>query len=514
MIVTEGRKEIVFDKFRNAIENERVAVSNYLSSGLPSLYDYVLTDPFMIDTNFKYLDDLMSHHYGNWNREIEPLPKNQAEYYVQNNRNEIDKIIESLKFFDIHNKKYKYPEFKKYIEDDIFEFLKETEELKDELVNKKGKKEIVKVFENDRVLIVRPESYESSCLYGAGTRWCTSSKSTSQHFQNYSESGKLYYLITKNVDSSNKFYKVALFRNEEGQDKWYDATDRELSENEIELLKSAYGEGMSQINSDFSKFYQLTTKGLEIFEIMEGDNFSTEVEISKREPKLSLIFDFQKPTISTEQVEVGCKLYFKKNKEEFLIGDYTLVIKTQCKPSNCLFTTTVAQFGDESVDLPNLNGAEFIKNLRMSNSSKKEILDYYLNEISRRMYFRIKNNRNFLNTNPILDGMILSTSPDKGYTFKNRSRGLIKRLTDWLDSGKVGSKLDFFTDSKILIKTPSGYVATSSGSVIEPRGYLSTFFNAVSGAGIVQFKRQGKKTLMLKGPNYEKFKEGYPIIYF
>lgn len=59
-----------------------------------------------------------------------------------------------------------------------------------------------KIFENDKVLVVSPNTHEASCYYGAGTKWCIAAK-TGTHFDSYYELGvKLYYLIPK--DGSGK----------------------------------------------------------------------------------------------------------------------------------------------------------------------------------------------------------------------------------------------------------------------------------------------------------------------
>jgi hypothetical protein len=125
----------------------------------------------------------------------------------------------------------------------------------------------------------------------------------------------------------------------------------------------------------------------------------------------------------------------------------------------------------------------------------------------------VRNNQNFLN-NLIGQNEILVPTENKGYSFKFRDRGLIKKLTDWLDSGKKTDKIDFFLGTNILRKQGNDFIATSTGSKIVPRGYLSTFFQAITGAGIIDFKRVGRNQIITKGPNYNKFMKGAKIRYF
>ena len=54
MLILEGRKENVFNKYESQIQAARKLVSDYLENG--SAYDFLITDPFMIQSNYKYLD--------------------------------------------------------------------------------------------------------------------------------------------------------------------------------------------------------------------------------------------------------------------------------------------------------------------------------------------------------------------------------------------------------------------------------------------------------------------------
>lgn len=81
-----------------------------------------------------------------------------------------------------------------------------AEHKKDEEVKVSSKeKDADRLFENNKVLIIRPFTHEASCKYGAGTRWCTTTASSSANFQGYSgfKSGShdkknwLYYIIDK-----------------------------------------------------------------------------------------------------------------------------------------------------------------------------------------------------------------------------------------------------------------------------------------------------------------------------
>jgi len=60
------------------------------------------------------------------------------------------------------------------------------------------KKEIRKIFEDDKWLILVPKSLAASKLYGMDTKWCTT---TSQYFKQYTTNASLYYIIDKSHGS-------------------------------------------------------------------------------------------------------------------------------------------------------------------------------------------------------------------------------------------------------------------------------------------------------------------------
>lgn len=65
---------------------------------------------------------------------------------------------------------------------------------------------IEKIHEDEDWLLLMPLSYESSLKYGAHTKWCTASKDTKQHYQDYTNKGVLVYCINKKTDVKYGFF--------------------------------------------------------------------------------------------------------------------------------------------------------------------------------------------------------------------------------------------------------------------------------------------------------------------
>ena len=94
-----------------------------------------------------------------------------------------------------------------------------------------------KLYEDERWLLVLPNTYEGSCYYGSSTKWCTAAKDNTTHFEDYSKRGNLYYIIDKSHELGD-FYKIALFKEWDGKEEWYDRADDELNQGTINAIRS------------------------------------------------------------------------------------------------------------------------------------------------------------------------------------------------------------------------------------------------------------------------------------
>ena len=76
-------------------------------------------------------------------------------------------------------------------------------------VQKESKKGADRIYEDSNWLVVRPKTYEASCHYGTGTKWCTTSKESSRHFERETTRNFLIYVINKKKPPTDRLYKVA-----------------------------------------------------------------------------------------------------------------------------------------------------------------------------------------------------------------------------------------------------------------------------------------------------------------
>lgn len=90
------------------------------------------------------------------------------------------------------------------------------------------------VFEDDNWVVYHITSYEASKLYGSGTKWCISARDDISNWRRYNRDSHFYFLVSKNRDSRDPFYKIALEVTTEGRAQAWSATDKHYSVNYIE----------------------------------------------------------------------------------------------------------------------------------------------------------------------------------------------------------------------------------------------------------------------------------------
>lgn len=510
MILFEGRKEDSYKKYQKSIDAERKMVSNYMDDA--SAYDFLLDEPFMKETNYKYLNDILEHYYtvNYYSGEAEPLPTSPARDLLFRYRSDIDFIIGFLEVYEKHKSKFKYSEFRKYVPH-LEDFFNEAKKIKTEVeskqIEKSAKKEADKIFENDSLLIIKPKSFQSSCYYGAGTTWCTTMKNTPSYFNDYSSKGTLYYVILKKVDRDNKFYKMAIFtpknKNFENDSVWYDSHDVRLSDREKESIlthmpKDIYNKMVDNYESSFPKenvldvIYKIipkvTTSHNEIYPFKGGKlKFyigRPSVEESDRD---DISVRISMPWEVVEVNKEGKTIY----SEDGVIDGYFEVQVISGKDIVILNADVIPYNSDQ-----NIVKKSIYTRILMLDENKQSDPEYVLRKTSDLLD---KLNKEFYNRiyTDLLEDEFLSNryQPTKSpsytfsqYTFTGKGK-LTKAFMEYLKNipeGKVGSRIEFLTQQ---------------GKKTE-RGSFSSFFSALKQAGIT--KSEGKSGLV-KGPNFDKF---------
>jgi hypothetical protein len=510
MILFEGRKEDSYRKFQKSIDAERKMISTYMDDA--SAYDFIIDEPFMKETNYKYLNDVLEYFYtvNEYSGEAEPLTRDPARDMLFGVRSQIDKLIGFLEVYDKHKTKFKHPELRQYLPF-LEEFFQEAKKVKDEVetkqIEKSAKKEIDKIFENDTLLIVKPKSFVASCYYGSGTKWCTTMKGQPSYFNQYSSNGNLYYLILKNVDRSNKFYKMAIQvpKNKRFDEAsiWYDSTDERLTSREKESVlahmpKDAYNAMVNDYKTSFPEENPIDF----IYKIMPNVNQSLVTTYKFKGGELELAIDSPEiedtdtnslrisSTWGISEQRNGKEVYNESGAIDCYLEPYTnqvllpnyYIVKIDYEIIPYSDTKIVERYdGTTTLRLDNerKNDPEYVR--MQLNGSLKEIFD----DLRNKMEYRLRNDEDLLEKYPPTKAKAYTMS---NYTFTGKGT-LTKAFMEYLKNipeGKVGNKNEFLTQ-----------IGRRTGP-----GQYSSFFSASNMAGISA--RQGNSGLV-KGPNFDKF---------
>jgi hypothetical protein len=85
------------------------------------------------------------------------------------------------------------------------------------------------VYEDNKIKVIAPKTHLSSCLYGKGTKWCTTNESPVNYIHYSTGDNILLYVIDKTLDRENEYYKLAiLFNSAENKITLWDSKDRKI----------------------------------------------------------------------------------------------------------------------------------------------------------------------------------------------------------------------------------------------------------------------------------------------
>lgn len=516
MILIEGRKEDAYKKYQESIDRERKMISIYMDNA--SAYDFLIDEPFIKETNYKFLNDILDHHYlaNYYSSDVEQLPKTDARDLLFRVRSEVDKIVKSLIVYEKYRSQFQYPDFKQYI-NKMESFFQESSKIetkaKEKQEEKTAKKEVDKIFDNDSLLIVKPKSFVSSCYYGAGTRWCTTMANQPSYFNQYTSNGNLYYLILKNVDRTNKFYKMAIYvpKNKDfNKDSiWYDSTDERLTEREKEsVLAQMPKEAFSAMFVEYIKSSPEKTPMDILYGLLTKDNSYATINMSIRD----FTYKYKNGEIKLDFGSIGI-VDSGTNLIEISIP-WRIIGKSEggVEEGSMFF-----RFQAESIQM---NREEYLFGVEVSVRSDSDRNDRIVDRMNRKVVYMsiemdLKTNESrlmyklwvflakytedfFRNIESKLktdETLIVKYPPTKaksyghaGYTFTGKgvlTKAFMKYLLN-IPEGKVGNKNDFLTQ----LERKTG------------PGQYSSFFASLASAGITE--RQGKSGLV-KGPNFDKF---------
>lgn len=486
ILLREGRKEDLKKKY----------AEDYVEQDL----DIILNDPTLQSFNHKYTDWFL---------------KNLKTY------NDFDMMFNVglglISDFNKYGKNLRKTDINQYVS---------FEELEEALVpfkQKEKEKELAgqaeKVYEDDRFLVIVPKTEEASCKYGSNTKWCVTQKGKG-HFETYTRGAQLlFFIIDKKQSTDEEFSKIAVHYTSSGEPTYWDSKDFSLNSKEIRLLTHSFPEMFNTIKSFRDKtiedpLFEIIYKTFNEFGSItyRKSNFLN----SKKDVILRISGFENAEHIGDNHAQGFVNIYLEdelKKEETVKLDSYDMfmVYKKEKNLNIILKIDFVANDSDKDIIDLGLDGMSDTIHANLTDDLKSNG-DVLRKKIANLIYNEIFDNPNLIKKVVNNDNAWLSTY---GYKFKSPDKGMIKKLVDYLDNNGRGTKLDFLLSidrietrkidgvSEYRLKGKERWTPIST-----LRGYLSTFFAAATDAGIIKYQKEGNKSFIVKGPNFDKFKSG------
>ncbi len=493
ILLKEGRKEDLRKKYANKFGESDL--------------DFILNISDLEDFNHKYTDFVLKH--------VDPkFVTGDAEVGV-NLIKSFDKYQSQLEKKDINQ----YKSFEEL--DNALTPLYEKKK------NKELEKQVEKIYEDNKFVVVKPKTEQASCKYGSSTTWCVTSRGTG-HFDRYTSGAQELYFIINKVNSTDKNYsKVAVHYNQVAEPTFWDSQDKIMSDREVNILKYAYPEIIDAIETDFEEVSK-SNKYKILNPIFDNEAITTKTQKNFLGTDLTL-------TVSVLAFELLSKIlvtmesfgepgkaqgFINISLNDKLIDNYYFIVtfSTEDKKSFSisLFLKRLAeghnQWEKKEKDLVNLGLQGWgLQSKFLISGEPQLIAESIRNYIASKVMDHLKDN-------PILQQRLIGNSkvwrPDRfnyGYTF-GKNKGLIKKLVSYLDKGEIGTKLESIGKLKTRVVDGKKLYSHSSIDKFFPssqfRGQFSSFFASAKLAGILGYRKIGKDYFLVKGPNFEAFKSG------
>ena len=490
ILLKEGRKEDLKKKYSSKFNEEDL--------------DFILNISDLVEFNHKYTDFVLKNTDGDGELDTD----------------ELEHFIGLIKDFDKYQSQLPKKDINQYVS--LNELEKVILYIRGKNKEKGLEKQAKKIYEDEKFVILKPQTEEASCKYGSNTKWCVTSKG-SGHFQRYTSGRQSLYFIINKTNSTNKNYsKVAIHFDDGGEPRYWDSQDSPMGQKEIEILNYAFPELIDAITADYRIFAgSMTDKFLtEAFNSVGETSADKRNYLNSTYTLSTLVRGFQNLSNTNPlQSDFGrtegiLTISLDSDNENKLIDGYRIFVTYKSKDEKN-FISSIGFMGDDDIrgdDIQDLGlegwGIDVTYNIGRTPS---ETAEGVRNHIANRVLMHIQNN-------PKLVQKVAGTSkvwrPNSGYTF-GRNKGLIKKLVDYLDTGAIGTKLDFMESiGKFKSKIVNGkklYAHQGTDNYLPSsnwRGQYSTFFAAAKLAGILGYRKVGKEYLLVKGPNFDAFKSG------
>lgn len=474
-------------KLLNLIEGRREDILNRFDENpeLRKTIEEFLDHEFNKKTNYKYVNWVLKRNFDDFGNTIISL--DSAINWVE----KFDRVRKNLQYKDINQ--YKNIQ-------DLIDTLEVYGDTKSE-EKTKVESDTSKIYEDSEVLIVKPLSQKSSCYYGQGTKWCTSSTIGGNAFKAYNDRGPLYYFIFKNLNKDNDYYKIAIHYNVM-EDKYslFDAKDN-FNSNLLGFLKT--NSAFNSIEKDIEENHKVDeSKTLEIMLIKlirkNSFNFSKIRNYVLYDKLVNILGDDNTaPLVVAEYGEKHIMIKVGDNDDEIVFREL-LNPRTRKSTSKYVYDTRplyeMVEYLESKSDPYDLAHLLSQNTIHTNYKVIRDLFNFFIEELHEEL--SVGNQEGFKFWQPI--------NSQSNYRFESRNpdNAYIKFLNyiiEQTNEGEPASKRDFLIN--VLEKDPEEVVFS---------GYLSTMFSSMKDAGLVSLYRANTSPYFRYklGPNHNVWEKG------
>ena len=493
-ILLEGRIDDAKQYIENAVgflSDKDEEVLGYFIDGDPSgNHKYLMWMVKMFDTDSGFspnmLIDLVGRFHNNVDR-LTPAFITDMDFEAPNNR-----ILTSPKNID------SYDTFRelKMVVDEIG--LRQTRKQKET----EAKSGVDKLYEDERWLLVKPNTYEASCYYGSSTKWCTAAKNNTTHFEDYSERGNLYYIIDKSHELGD-YYKIALFKEWDGNEEWYDRADDALNQGTINAIRSMVPQNLITALDGAHKKYKEPKREGDLLTLDEFREKLAEYIMTKKGLQ----------TINTSSGTWKLDIDFRDGVWTWYHRvDREIVHEVQATPfwrgrneipfdfvdDESMYDDWSITAGPESLETEHVSQDDYLQRKQERNMYRN--VEWGTSVFLNHIYLPLVKQELGKDFFKELTGMgdHATWTPNSyvsTFTFKYppREGTMTQRFVDYLKQNPRKTSNQFYED--VL-----GYS--------RPRAHNNMFFSSIKDSGIVKMERQGRQFVYSLGPNYQAWVEG------
>jgi hypothetical protein len=113
-----------------------------------------------------------------------------------------------------------------------------------------------KIYEDKDLLVIAANTWEASCKYGAGSKWCTTARDDSSYWKRHNETGTEFFWIFKNKPQNDPGHKFSYHIKVNGDHDWCNAINyckRELPNDSYPKQHPMYDQIISKLNEFHSQ---------------------------------------------------------------------------------------------------------------------------------------------------------------------------------------------------------------------------------------------------------------------